>query len=561
LALTTGTSGQAYRNLCAANGVPIPPNFGSSSWVSRGQIPQTDLFIVAGLKAEVLTYQSASPVGMCIALPRFDTANTVQLDGVICMGKVSSNVCFWDNEKNGTVNTFQLGDPVIFSSNNGTEIFGGGTELLGNTGGFCSDCHAGENPYIIHGTVLNGLQGLGLPTFPTNWYSPIVRSGDTQPWPENPGPMNSPPVPAGCAGCHFQGFAGRFPHLSTALPGYCQAVLGNSIVKTMPPGSPGSLQNDPAVIAFKNWCGVASNGSTSDRGDPHLTTFNGVNYDFQSAGEFVALRDGDGTEIQTRQTPVATASIVGPNSHTGLTSCVSVNTAVAARVGKHRITYQPNPKGDPDPSGPQLRIDGKLTTVGTGGLNFSGGGRVVKSAVGSGIEIFFPDKTHLIAVPNFWGPPNNIWYLNVDVVSTPAREGVMGAILPGTWLPNLPDGTSLGPIPGNLHQRYLDLNQKFANAWRVTNGTSLFDYAPGTSTANFTNPDWPPENPPCTIKGSTIPPAKPMEAGRARELCSKIVDKAMNAQCVFDVTVTGEAGFAKSYLVTQQLKVRSLAKN
>jgi hypothetical protein len=52
-----------------------------------------------------------------------------------------------------------------------------------------------------------------------------------------------------------------------------------------------------------------------------------------------------------------------------------------------------------------------------------------------------------------------------------------------------------------------------------------------------------------------------MEAGRARELCSKIVDKAMNAQCVFDVTVTGEAGFAKSYLVTQQLKVRALAKN
>jgi hypothetical protein len=54
LALTTGTSGQAYRNLCAANGVPIPPNFGSSSWVSRGQIPQTDLFIVAGLKPRYL---------------------------------------------------------------------------------------------------------------------------------------------------------------------------------------------------------------------------------------------------------------------------------------------------------------------------------------------------------------------------------------------------------------------------------------------------------------------------------------------------------------------------
>src|SRR5262249_39343922 len=79
-------------------------------------------------------------------------------------------------------------------------------------------------------------------------------------------------------------------------------------------------------------------------GDPHITTVDGLTYDFQSAGEFVALRDSLGTlEIQTRQTPVATN---GPgsaaNNTTGLSTCVSVNTAVAVRVGTHRVSYQPN---------------------------------------------------------------------------------------------------------------------------------------------------------------------------------------------------------------------------
>jgi hypothetical protein len=600
VSLSTGTGGQAYRDLCSqANGVPIPPDIGTGGWVSRGQIPQSQLFIVAGLKAEVMTFQSTSPVGMCVALPRFDTNNQVQLDGVICLGKTSSKACFWDNEKNGITNVFTKGTVVPFAN------FGGGTEISavnGGTGGVCTDCHAGENPYIIHDAILNSLAGLGLPTFPNNWDDPIVPT-DTPPWPENPGPMKAPPVPAACAICHVQGSAGRFPHLSTALPGYCGAVLRTSVgalplnqlnpPPTMPPGNPGGsvctpnlpssdprfractatmtascnpigstltpsdplyLQCAPELSTFLSWCGVPSNGTTSDRGDPHLTTFNGVSYDFQSAGEFVSLRHADGTEIQTRQTPVATASIFGPNPQTGLTSCVSVNTAVAARVGKFRVTYQPNLKGEADPNGLQLRVNGTLTTLRAKGLNLKGGGRIVKSAVGSGIEIFFPDKTHLIAVPNFWGPPNNTWYLNVDVVNTPAREGVMGAILPGTWLPTLPDGTTLGPIPGNLHQRFVDLNQKFADAWRVSDSTSLFDYARRTSTATFTNPSWPPENPPCIIPESKIPPARPIEPGKAQELCSQIVDKDMKSQCVFDVMVTGEAGFARAYLITQQLK-------
>jgi hypothetical protein len=562
----TTLGGQLYREQCAMEGVPIPPDFGpGSGWVSRGLIPQSQLFIVASLGAEVLTWQSASPVGMCIALPRFDTTtDEVGLDGIICMGKVKSKVCFWDNEKNGGIPfTFPRGSPPPFTE------WGGGSELRASVGGVCTACHAGENPYIIHPATaaLGSLSGLGLPTFPNNWYDPIVTTVDAEPWPENPGPMNSP---QSCRGCHFQGFAGRFPHLSPALTasngsGYCNTILRQAINRTMPPSAPGSLAGSAEMTRLLDWCGIPATKDASGRGDPHITTFDGIRYDFQSAGEFVYLRDEGGLEIQTRQTPVATTFIPGVNPYTGLASCVSLNTAVAARVGSHRISYEPEiqtspgaiPLGSVGPAPPRyrldLRIDGQLTMLGRDPIDLGNGGRILNSRYGEGIEIYFPDKTHLVVTSNWWESQKK-WYLNVDVINTIGREGIMGAVGSTSWLPILPTGLSFGSIPASLHQRYVDLNQTFANAWRVTGPTSLFDYAPGTSTLTFTNTGWPPESGPCTIPGSNVPPAEGMDPVAAAQICSELIDPNMRADCIFDVSVTGEAGFAKSYLTSQKIK-------
>jgi hypothetical protein len=293
-------------------------------------------------------------------------------------------------------------------------------------------------------------------------------------------------------------------------------------------------------------------GSLSDGfndGDPHITTVDGIHYDFQGAGEFVALRNSDGLEIQTRQTPIATTFTV-PNEYTGLATCVSLNTAVAARVGTHRVTFEPNTSGVPDPNGLQLRVDGVLTTLASSGLNLGASGRIVPFAVG-GIEIDFPDETVLTVLPQLWTTQGK-WYLTVSVHHTAAQEGIMGALATGSWLPALPNGASLGPKPVALHQRHIDLHQTFANAWRVTNATSLFDYAPGTSTATFTLLSWPDENLPCTIPQTE--PVKPLDPNIARGLCREVTGKNMNADCVFDVTVTGEAGFAKAYILAQGLR-------
>jgi hypothetical protein len=156
--------------------------------------------------------------------------------------------------------------------------------------------------------------------------------------------------------------------------------------------------------------------------------------------------------------------------------------------------------------------------------------------MGDGIEIDFPNETKLIVTPGWWASQGK-WYLNVNAYRSPATEGIMGDIVSGSWLPALSDGTSLGPKPAALHDRYVDLYEKFADAWRVTDATSLFDYAPGTSTATFTMRNWPLEHPPCVI-----PEARPVEPASelvAQEACRPITGKNMHADCIFDVIVTG----------------------
>jgi hypothetical protein len=312
-----------------------------------------------------------------------------------------------------------------------------------------------------------------------------------------------------------------------------------------------------------------STGNTGGWGDPHIFTVDDVHYDFQGAGEFIALRGdgqgggestaprGGGLEIQTRQTGIATTFLPGANPYTGLQTCVALYSAVAARVGKHRVSYEPNLSGVPDPSGLQLRVDGVLTTLGPQGIDLDGS-RVVQPWGGNGIEIDYSDKTILIVTPAFWSDQQK-WYLNVNVYGATATKGIFGKLAegpppynPASWLPALPDGTSLGPKPDSLHQRYLDLYGKFADAWRVTDATSLFDYAPGTSTATFTDRGWPRENPKsCAIEGQ--PSAGPaIDVGVAEKQCSAITDNNMRADCVFDVSVTGFTGFANTYVLTQQ---------
>jgi FtsP/CotA-like multicopper oxidase with cupredoxin domain len=315
-------------------------------------------------------------------------------------------------------------------------------------------------------------------------------------------------------------------------------------------------RKDQAVFRLK--IGTPDDGA--DNGDPHILTVDGKYYDFQAAGEFVLLRDTEGLEIQVRQTPVPTANPV-IDDYSGLTSCVSVNTAVAARIGAHQIAYQPSKE-----RGGQLEffLDGKPADLTERGIDLEAG-RVVAYPFGGTtvLRVDYVNYTVLTVTPYFWSS-YNIWILNVSVSHTDADQGIMGRIPPQTWLPMLPNGAMVGPKPLDLHECYIALYRTFANAWRVTDNTSLFVYEPGTSTKTFTDLDWPAEQPLCDVKPEfQIPGANPplvnIELETAEQICKPVTPDDLHRGCVFDVATTGDETLVKSYLLAQELRLNGTA--
>ena len=127
VALSTLAEGQAYINECAANGVPIPPDWGSAQWVSTGSLSDAEEFISqADPRRAYSSSQSTSPPGSCIALPRVAGNGTgdIVLLGIICQGEQTGKVCFWDNQEN------DQGFPIGVNESVPLSDFAGGAELF-----------------------------------------------------------------------------------------------------------------------------------------------------------------------------------------------------------------------------------------------------------------------------------------------------------------------------------------------------------------------------------------------------------------------------------------------
>jgi hypothetical protein len=288
------------------------------------------------------------------------------------------------------------------------------------------------------------------------------------------------------------------------------------------PATPQPQQSvQPQPSSPKGPCGSNCGGSN---GDPHLTTINKAHYEFQAAGEFTLLRSTDGkTEIQARQEPW------------GNISSVATNTAIAAKVGSHRVgVYVVAGKL-------QASVDGKVVDL-TSPMDLGGGGQI--STYTKGFEIDFPDGTKM------WTLAVGQWGINVQISPSAALSasgtGLLAAAAPGgLGLPALPNGTQL-PTATDRHSFHNIVYGQYADAWRVTDSTTLFDYGPGQSTATYTNRNYPAESADISLADLT---ADQLAKGNAA--CAAITDSSLRDECVFDVGVTSDAGFADSYKATQ----------
>jgi hypothetical protein len=327
---------------------------------------------------------------------------------------------------------------------------------------------------------------------------------------------------------------------------YQRLINTNQLVNSggmMPMNGPPLSKAD--IETIKRWIeGTPSRPYT--HGDPHIRTVNGVSYDFQAAGEFTLLT-GQSVTLQARQTAVETARPFGPNAHTGLTSCVSINTAFAMRLGSNRITYQPSGMGV-DGSEMQLRVDGRLINL-TDSYPLNDGGRILRLD-DSIIQIEGQGGTIIVITAGFWSSVKQ-WYLHIDIRHIRATSGVMGEITSGNWLPALPDGTELGPMPKSLEARHNVLYNQFGEAWRVHPENSLFDYSEGTSTNTFTLSSWPTfASDSCSVPNTIIPnePQPIIDRATAEARCGAIRDDGRRENCIIDIITTGEVGFAATYI-------------
>jgi hypothetical protein len=264
-------------------------------------------------------------------------------------------------------------------------------------------------------------------------------------------------------------------------------------------------------------------------GDPHIVTVDGSAYDFQAAGEFVLLRSADGVvEIQGRQVPL------------GDTPGVTINSALAARVDGHRIGVYVQDGArelratiDGAPLDPSVR-----TAVGAGHARPVQGGLAW--------EIAFPDGSFAYAVGI------GTYGINVLIEPAPAlvpgARGVMGTVPDGSWAPALPDGSPLAATSGDLQADWHELYVRFADAWRVTQEASLFDYEAGQSAATFAMPAYPPFEDLVRPEDLTD---EQRAAGEAE--CGRISDPIVREQCVFDVGITSDSGWATGYEATMTL--------
>jgi len=263
-------------------------------------------------------------------------------------------------------------------------------------------------------------------------------------------------------------------------------------------------------------------------GDPHLRSFDQATYSFQTVGEFVVSKSSKNHfEIQARQSP--------QNKN------FSLNTAVALNVAGDRLCYYSGEK--PDGNFSPWRIDGQPLSLNGRTYFLPHGGTL--SLNGKYYTISWPTGENVIIESR----SGQIGFVNISVEIFDCDQGGFQGLL-GNANGIMEDdfnGRSLNrqrPVYASFssfgnpmlqkasdaaEREYLSfLTRDFAEDWRVTDQTTLFDYASGTSTSTFTDRSFPIEH----ITVSDLPSDR-REASKRR--CEEMGISAVEMSgCIFD---------------------------
>lgn len=247
-------------------------------------------------------------------------------------------------------------------------------------------------------------------------------------------------------------------------------------------------------VAIMTETGICKPVSARSYGDPHLSSFDGASFSFQTVGEFVMTKSQSGhMEVQARQ------KASGAN--------VSLNSALAMNVAGDRFCVYPNEKPD-NASGTPFRLNGNPITLADNTYNLPHGGTIVKSAKNEYV-VNWPSGEHVVFnIRN----STDFDFINLQIEILPCLEerfdGVLGN---ANGMLNDDFKTSTGRNPQGDFVSYVSLGndeanriakdverahlsyiaKDFADEWRVNNENTLFDYGFGQNTMSFTDRSFP----------------------------------------------------------------------
>ncbi|QIG47220.1 hypothetical protein G5V57_05440 [Nordella sp. HKS 07] len=250
----------------------------------------------------------------------------------------------------------------------------------------------------------------------------------------------------------------------TAPPG-CAATGFTAETNNLSFGSPAPASSPPgpALIFVESSTGGATSNcaAATGVGDTHLTTFSGLLYDFQAAGDFLLAQRGPDFVVQTRQ---VSGRPVWPDA--------TINKAVATRMGKTQVAICTGPE--------RLVIDGGPVDI-KNGQTIGVSDDVAVSLMGNAYIVTSQSGDSIRAQVN--GP-----YIDVSVGLGEWPTKVVGLLAnPGGNTSNLgmSDGTIL-PLPVS----FKDLYYRYGDSWRVSEKESLLSVC-GDKYVEQSNPDRP----------------------------------------------------------------------
>lgn len=247
-------------------------------------------------------------------------------------------------------------------------------------------------------------------------------------------------------------------------------------------------------VAVLTQTGNCRSKSARSYGDPHLKSFDGADFSFQTVGEFILAKSESGHfQVQARQSAQS--------------DDFSLNTAVALNVSGDRVCFYANEMPDQNNSTP-IRLNGNPLQLSTNTFRLPHGGTIVKN--GKNDYVVNWPSGEFVVVDFRKGGKMNFINLGIEVIPC-LNEQYNGVLGNANGTVNDDFKTSNGRDPKGGFVNYVSfgnedmsrmakqaekehlayLAKDFANDWRVNMGNTLFDYGFGLNTFTYTDLSFP----------------------------------------------------------------------